>query len=68
MERSELRRRLTRAFALAAGFLLVMAILDLVTDFRWATALVVAPLIGVIEFLHAGKKPLTAPPAADTPE
>ena len=61
MERSELRRRLTRAFALAAGFLIVMAILDLFTDFRWATAFVVVPFVAVIEFFRSPKKPVSAP-------
>ena len=66
MERSELRKRLTRACANAAGFLVVMAILDLFTDFRWVTAFVVALFVGVIEFFRAGKKPVPAnPPAED---
>ena len=62
---SEFRRRLFRALANAIGFLIVMSILDLFTDFRWATAFVVAPFVAVLEFVHSARKPVSGTPPGD---
>ena len=67
MQKSEFRRRLFRALANAIGLVVVMAILDLFTDFRWATVFVVAPFVAVIEFVHSAKKPVSAPSDGSQP-
>ena len=56
MTHTQVRRSVRRALLTSIGFLLVMVLLDTFRDFSWPPTLMVALLLGLIEFFRSERK------------